>query len=252
MKTIERALDILEILLDHNGEVFMPDLARLSGLNNNSLYRITSTLRKRGYLRQRKKRGKYTLGPKFLEYCHHAKSKVNVEDIAYLYQEELCKKTGESVNYTVFDNSRNMAIDKQIVHTPHPLKVATEEGTELPLYCSSAGKILLASMGNQELNKYLENNELKTHTANTITSVPKLKKQLKAIRDRNIAFDDEEFLLGVRAVASGVLDKNGNTIATFGIFGPSARITIEKMNELAPLVRRYAQMLSAGIGYKSE
>ena len=81
MKTIEKALDILEILLNHGGEVSTPDLSRLSGLNNNSLYRVTSTLRKRGYLKQKKDRGRYALGPKFLAYSSLVKNKVKVEDI---------------------------------------------------------------------------------------------------------------------------------------------------------------------------
>jgi IclR family transcriptional regulator, KDG regulon repressor len=252
LKTIENTLDILEVLLHHGGEVSMLELSNQSGLNNNSVYRIISTLRKRGYLKQKKKGSKCGLGPKFLEYCQLVKNQVKIEDVAYLYQKELCEVTGESINFSVLDEKRISAIDNQIFHTPHALKVAMEEGAELPLYCTATGKILLANMDSKEQDKYLKKMQLTSYTDNTTTSVQKLKKQLEEIRENNIAFDYEEFLLGVRAVASKVFDEKGNTIAAFGIFGPSARISLEKLKEFVPLVTQYAHNLSQGIGFKNK
>ena len=68
MKSLQKALDILELFLGDEGEISLSDLSKSSGLNKSTVNRIALTLVKRGYLKQENRRGKYSLGIKFLDF----------------------------------------------------------------------------------------------------------------------------------------------------------------------------------------
>ena len=67
LKSITKALKILELFLDNKDEMVLGDIARSSGLEKTTVCRIVSVLVMHGFLKQRKKRGKYSLGIRFLD-----------------------------------------------------------------------------------------------------------------------------------------------------------------------------------------
>jgi len=82
MKAIKKTFDVLELFLNDKDEISLSDLSKLSGINKTTVSRITSTLVKLGYLRQRERRGKYSLGTKFLDFSGYIKTKIRIRDMA--------------------------------------------------------------------------------------------------------------------------------------------------------------------------
>jgi DNA-binding IclR family transcriptional regulator len=62
MKVIFKTFDILNIFLKSEESLTVAEITRLSGLNKSTVNRIASVLVKYGYLRQKEKRGPYSLG----------------------------------------------------------------------------------------------------------------------------------------------------------------------------------------------
>jgi DNA-binding IclR family transcriptional regulator len=129
------------------------------------------------------------------------------------------------------------------------LRIVPDEGVSLSLYNTSLGKILLANMSENELDKYLDSKVLVPNTPNTITNKQELKKQLTQIKKDGIAYEDEEYSPGVRAIGAGIKDAEGNTVGAITVIAPSIRLDRARMKELEPVVRDYAQKISRDLGY---
>jgi DNA-binding IclR family transcriptional regulator len=250
MKSFNKVFDILEIFLDiDNSEVRLSEIVKLSGLNISTVRRIVSMLVERGYLRQKEKWGKYSLGSKFLSFSGVINKRTNVRDTAMPYLLKLNKACRETVILATWDGKE--AFYREIIDSVNAIRILPDKNIKIPLYCTSVGKIILANMSKVELTQYLDNTELIPHSDNTITDVNLLKNQLNMALKENIAYDDQEFAYDSRSVASGIRDSQSNIIACICIFGPASRLTRTKMKETESLVINCAMEISNEIGYSN-
>ena len=252
MKSLTKALGILDLFLDNQGEMALSQIAKLSGLNKTTVSRIVSTLVKHGYLKQKEKRGKYSLGTIYLSFTGVVKSKLRVRNIAITYLTKLSQQVHESA-LIAYGNGNEEVFTETFHDTSQPnsvLRVVPVEGTGMPLHSTSVGKVLLANMSDEELEKYLNNKHLRHFTPNTIVNIKDMKKHLKTVRQKGIAFDDEEFSLGVRGVATGLRDSEGKIVGAIAVVAPSVRLTRARMQELASDVTSCAVDISTELGFR--
>lgn len=247
MRATERVLNTLESFLKQEGEIGLVELANLSKLNIATTHRVASILVKRGYLNQHKKRAKYSLSAKLLEFTPFIKSITKIADIAFPFLVELNKQVNESVIVSVLD--RNEAVNIEHVDSSQNLRFTSRAGARLPLHSTAVGKILLADMTEEELEKFLDNKGLTYFTENTITDPDRLRAELAAIRREEIAMNEEETELGVKCIASPIKDGSGKVVAAVSISGPSARLNSYRMGEFEYLVRNCGLKISKALGY---
>lgn len=247
MRAAERVLNILESFLNEEGEIGLVELANLSKLNISTTHRIASSLVKRGYLNQPNKRAKYSLSMKLLEFTPFIENIERIADIAFPFLVELNKQVNESIVVSVLD--RNEAINIEHVECRQNLRFTSRLGARLPLHSTAVGKILLAGMTEEELEKFLHSKELTRFTENTITDPDRLRAELATIRREEIAIGEEEFELGVICVASSIRDGSGKVIAAVVASVPSARLNSNRMQELKCLVRSCGLKISKALGY---
>ena len=250
MKTVRKALDILEVFLNDEDELGIGTVARLTKLNISTAHRLASIMLKKGYLSQPVNRGKYSLGLKLLEFTGAIKKKIEVRDVALPFMEKLNKKINESVNLAILDANEAVYIEQ--IETTHYLRTYIEVGHRVPLHASGAGKILLASMTEEEVKQFHKDKGLPSYTENTIRNFSKLKKELSKIRREGVAIDNEERELGVRCVAAPVRDGNGNVVAAISVSGPTARLNDKRLGEVESLLKDCALKSSQAMGYKGE
>ncbi len=249
MKSLNKALDVLEILLNLGGsEIRLSELAQMTGLNKATVSRIVSALVKRGYMHQVERRGKYVLGTKFLDFSAVIKQKNRIKDVAMPHLIKLNRLVEEAAALFSFDGERAIFVEE--VHSKHPLKITPDPTSSVPLYCTGVGKILLASKTAQELEKYFNNTDIRAFTPNTITEFNHLKSHLMTVAKEGVAYDDEEFSPGYRMVAAGIRDAGERLIGGIGVMGPAARLTPSKMKEIAPYVKYCAMEISMDLGYR--
>ena len=250
MSTVGKAIDILEATLKHRDEVGLADLANLTGLNRTTVYRITSILVKRGYLYQRRKGQKYSLGIKFLQYSKITNTAVNIKEQALPHLQKLCNEISETINMAVLDGVEPVSM--VIVAADRILSVVPGLVHKFPLHCTALGKVLLASIPDERIENIINIIGLDVLTDNTIIDKTKLKKEIEIIRRDGVAFDDEEYLLGIRSAAAPIKGENGNILAAISFVGPSVRISRVRMRQLSPMVKTCALGISRSLGYKGE
>lgn len=247
---IIKTCEVLEAFLkEKETEIGISHLASLTGLRVSTVHRIASTLVGKGYLKQMGKRGKYTLGLKFLEFNNVINRNMRIRDIALPMLEELRMATGESANLAILDHDNVVYIEH--VSSNQTLRTFTEVGNRAPLHCTGVGKIFLANM-KEEKRSLLSKKPFTRHTYNTITDFRELEKELSNIKQEGVAIDNGEMDIDVRCIAAPIKDKDGDVITALSISGPYARLNNKRVEELKPLVKSYGLEISRTLGYTAE
>jgi len=247
MKTIKKALDILEVFLNLKNEASISELVEITGLHPATVHGILKELAERGYIHQRNRRGKYTLGLSFLSFSTAINKITAIEDFFHPYLVKLSEEVNETINLSI--RNGNNVFSVSIVQPTQKIRVVIDEKAGIPMYCTGGGKIYLGEMNDEEFNNYCKNEKLVPYTPNTITDPIKLKKIVLKYKHEGIAFDMGEYALDVRNVSAPVRDYNGKLVATIGILGPSMRLTRGRLKELTPIIKSYAMEISQAIGY---
>ncbi len=250
MKTIQKALDILELFLDRDEEIGLAEIASLTGLNVSTAHRIVATLMKRGYLNQRQKRQKYSLSTKLLQFSNVLSKRMKIRDLAFPILDGLNKMVSESVNIAILD--QNEAVYIEHIESNQNLRMFTQVGNRVPLHSTGVGKVFLAHMNGEQLEDFLNGKLLPSYTKNTITDVDKLKHELIIIREEGVGIDDEEKEIGVKCIASPIKNSTGSVVAAISVSGPSARLSNKRVQEIKPLIKSCALEISRAMGYQGE
>jgi DNA-binding IclR family transcriptional regulator len=125
------------------------------------------------------------------------------------------------------------------------LRVDIHIGTRFPAHCTATGKMLLAALSDEELDLRLEHRKkLRKFTDKSISSLVALREALARARREGIARDFEECLVGVHCIAAPITGRGGEVVAAISISGPRERLTVEKMDELEPLLREATEAIS--------
>lgn len=246
MKLLRKSINVMDLFLANNGELSLEDITRLSGMNKSTVRRIALSLIDCGFLRQQRKRGKYTLGLRLLDYAQAVKKYNPLMDIAEPYLVELSQIIDETVSLAIWDG--RICVICQSIHPNHPLKVTSYEGSMAGLHYNSIGKAILAEIPEEDLNTRIPK-VLTRYTQNTITDINDLKKHLMTIRQEGVAIDDEEGFVGIRGIGAALKNGDGNVVGALTILGPSIRLTRERLRECVPIVKETAAKISQALGY---
>jgi DNA-binding IclR family transcriptional regulator len=97
------------------------------------------------------------------------------------------------------------------------VRLHSAEGSQLEAYCSAIGKILLAGLSDEELNRYAAEGDFVRLTCNTIVEPHLLLDEIELVRKRGWAVDAEEITMGLHCVAVPISDRAGKTVAAASI-----------------------------------
>lgn len=249
LQVVDRLFDILELFLLQKEKYTLVELAELSGCNITTTARIVNKLVERGYLNKIQSRKGYRLGKKILEYRKEPFNRVELRTTVYPFLIELSKSIDETIIFTAWDGLAHVLI--AAIPSPHMLLVVPADRalSDVELYNSSSGKIILANMSESELNKYCNTSPMKAYTPNSIMDINDLKSQLAAIKQEGVAYNLEELRVGESSVASAIRNGTGTVIGTLAVIGPAARLTRARLRQFAPSVKSVADDISHALGY---
>ncbi len=242
LSSVKRALQVLEAFDDDHPELGVTQISGQLGCHKSSISRILATLLVHGFVEKNSQTGKYRLGVKLIELGHRALRHFDLKEWARPFLEDLAERTGEIVHLSILDKNEIVYLDK--IGREQLLTVSTRVGGRHPAHSSAMGKVLLSGLSEERLSETLALAPLGRFTANTITEVPRLIKELDKVRRQGFAIDNEESFAGIRCVAAPVKNPRGEVIAAISTTVPKQRMGRERMRELIPLVTGCAQKIS--------
>jgi DNA-binding IclR family transcriptional regulator len=122
-------------------------------------------------------------------------------------------------------------------------------GVVRPAHCTALGKVLLAALSPEQLERFIQGQELRSYTPKTITEPDLLRQDIEKEARTGVAFDDGEFSPEVRCVAVAVHDFTAQIVGALGISGPVWRLSIQVLQRKTELVKEAARRLSRDLGY---
>jgi IclR family KDG regulon transcriptional repressor len=249
VQVLDRALAALEVLAARQGDCSLVELCKALKLHKSTVHRLMMVMEQHRLVDKNPETGGYRLGLKLFEFGSKAAAALDPRRHARPYLDRLQREFGETVFFCTLDEGQVFYLEK--VESQQSVRTACTVGSRAPAYCTAVGKAMLAELPEAEVNNIIRRWGLKPVTANTITSPTALKAELRAVRSRGYAIDNEEKEQGLRCVSAAVHGHSGKLLAAISVSGPAFRITKERIPEIGQVVMRAAQDLSAEFGYKA-
>src|SRR5438445_478502 len=187
---IDRAAQILDCFGFDHQELGVSEIGARTGLHRSTAHRILMALEYNDLIKQNPSTGKYHLGIKLFKLGHQAVSQLNLREICRTFLSRLMNDTKETIHLAVLDDDQVLYLDK--VEGPHALRMPSRVGRHIPTYCTSLGKAMLSCLDDQEVKSILRRQTLKPHTENTAKNINQLLADLRSVRKRGYAVDNEE------------------------------------------------------------
>ena len=246
VQSLGRAFAILEEVARHREGIGLADLSKLVGLHNSTTFHLAKTMVSLGYIRQEKDSKRYRIGRPLFALAASALDEIEMVNVAKPVLEELSRETGESSHFSVRMGDAVVVIAR--TGGPGAFQLAARVGVVRPAHCTALGKVMLASLNDDQLKRFLERVELKPSTEKSITEIPALLREIAEVRRTGVAFDEGEFNLEVHCIAVPVKDFTGQIVGALGISGPIWRQTNQAQRAKAKMLQAAAARLSAAFG----
>jgi IclR family KDG regulon transcriptional repressor len=248
IQSLGRAFAILEEVARHREGIGLADLSKRVGLHNSTAFHLVKTMVSLGYIRQEKDTKRYRVGRPLFALAASSLDEIEMVNVATPVLEDLARDTGESSHFAVRMGDAVTVIAR--TSGPGAFQLTDRVGVVRPAHCTALGKIILAALRPDQLQRFLERVELKPSTEKSITDIAVLRREIEEIRRSGIAFDDGEFNLEVRCVAVPVRDFTSQIVGALGISGPVWRLSIQALQSRAKMLQGAADRLSTDFGAK--
>jgi DNA-binding IclR family transcriptional regulator len=246
IQSIERAFAILEEVARNRDGIGLAELSKRLGLHSSTVFHLVRTMVALGCVTQLRDSKKYRIGRKLFTLAAGAFDDIELVSLATPVLERLSRDSGESSHFAVRSGEEIVVLAKTA--GTGMFQMADRSGMVRPAHATALGKVLLAALTAEQLERYLKARALHGFTPKTIVEREALARELEAVRRNGIAYDDGEFDAEVRCVAVPVRDFAGRIAGAIGISGPVWRLSLQALQEKSVRVRAAAAELSAELG----
>lgn len=248
VQSVDRALSIIEVLSDFENGLGITEISEKVELSKSTVYRLLSTLIYKGYVKQNQSDSMYSLTLKLFELGNKKVENMNLTTVALPYLEELMKKTNEVVHLVVRDGIEMVYISK--VEPKKTIRMYSRIGKRIPMYCTAVGKAMMSQMTEKEIETIWEKSNIKKLTDKTIININDIKKDLKEIREKGYAIDEQENELGIRCIGTVIRGYNGKLWGAISVSGSILSFTTDKIKDFANYILECSNIISKELGYR--
>ncbi|WP_411957789.1 HTH-type transcriptional regulator BhcR [Paracoccus homiensis] len=245
IQSLERALDILDMLAGHSG-LTLSEVADKMQQSPSTVHRVLHTLASRGVVESDPATQSWQIGPAAFRLGSAFMRRSGIVERARPVLRALMEHSGETANLGILNGDCVLFISQ--AETQETIRAFFPPGTRSPLHASGIGKALLAFGRPQTLDQTLAQAPLQRFTDKTLTQPQELRDDVARIRARGFAFDDEERTRGMRCIAAPVFDLTGEAVAGISVSGPTHRIGSEHVKTLGAVVAAAAADLTQKMG----
>lgn len=229
LKTIDKTVAIVEALQENNGGG-VTEIAGMLDFSPATVHNHLSTLKKHRLVVQ--DGDEYRLGLRFLNVGGYARDQYNVLSLVEPKLEEIAEETTERAQFLLEEHGRAIVVEKET--SPNAVVADTVIGKTSFMHASAAGKAMLSAMDDARVERIVDRWGLPKRTENTITERDALFREVSEIRSTGYAFNDEESIVGLRAVGVPVIDPHDTILGGLSVSGPAHRMHGSRYDEEIP------------------
>jgi DNA-binding IclR family transcriptional regulator len=246
---VERALAMLEAVAQAPEGLSNAEISRNLQIPKSSASYILRTLETQGYLNRDPETAKYRVGLKILSLSRGALSGIDVREVALPIMRHLMEKTSLTCHLAILDGPDAVYIEK--VEPQGFIRMDTWVGRRMRVHATSVGKALVAYIPEERLQRIISERGMEKRTSKTITTMPRLLKELEKVRAQGYAVDDEENNLGARCVGAPIFNQQGAIEASLGVSGTTNQVNAHTIPRIVEALKDAARHISMQLGYRA-
>lgn len=194
---IDKCFQILSLLGKKKEPMGITEISTALSLNKSTVFNMVYTLSDLGVLENHENKFRFGTGLYVLGKAAEQGSDL-IRNI-HPYLKDISKKTNLSAFLGIRSGLKAIIIDKS--DSTYDLKISSEIGARIPLVAGAHGKAFLSLLTDEEVQEILANLELKKYTRFSASDKKKYLNTLIQVREEGFAYEDEEYLEGIRALA---------------------------------------------------
>lgn len=230
-QSIQRIFHVIEVLAKHTNGISLQSLSAETGLAKSTAHRMLTSLVELGYVVQDSFSARYRLTLKMFELGSGVVNDMDILAVARPHLDRLSRHTGEAVHLVLRDGVDIVYLHKS--EASGARRMSSQVGLRAPLFCTGVGKAILATLPYSEVERIWKKSPIEQITEHTIIDFNQLCDQLKAVRSKGYAIDDEENELGIRCVAVALPGPGGVADAAFSISSLVPHMNEERIEKIA-------------------
>ncbi len=252
VQVVDRVVDVLDCFTLSQREVSLPEITEATGLNRSTARRITASMERHGLLQQAPTKGSFRLGPRLFELGAIVCASFSLREASAEPLAALERRSGATILLASRNGEYSVIIDRRqgVGEGPAMVSLPDEVGTVRPVTYGALGRVVLATIAPEAVNKLLDKYPLEQYTHYSVTDREVLFEQLALVRSRGYAIEVNEVLEGLMSIAAPILDFAGKTVGILALGLPSTRESDEAfLNAAIDDLKQAASEVSANMGY---
>ena len=232
---LARGLSVMRAFGNQPDRLTLAELSKIVELPRATVRRCLLTLSTLGYVESS---GRYfRLSPQVLTLSQAYFSSSSLPRITQSSIEQISEVVHESCSVSVLTCDEVVYVARSA--RKRSASLHRDVGVNLPAYCTSMGRVLLANLSPEELRGYFSRVTLKKYNHKTITDEAALRKILDQVRKDDYCVIDSELEYDLRAIAVPVRNVAGDIVAAVNVSTENNRLTIKQLQtEVLPVMRQ--------------
>ncbi|HVS78396.1 MAG TPA: IclR family transcriptional regulator C-terminal domain-containing protein [Steroidobacteraceae bacterium] len=220
----------------------LSDIARIAAIPAATARRCLLTLEDLGYVTRNGR--SFLLRPKVLELGAAYLDSMDIDHLTKNHLEELASRTGDSAAMSVLDGNDIVYVARASVRTL--VRLEAHVGSRFPAHATSMGRVMLAGLTPERLERYFATAKLEALTDKTVCDPTELRALIEECRRCGYSAVADELAYGVVALAVPVLDQSGRVVAALNTSSHSGRTTRARLvRDRLGMLRQLSRRISA-------
>ncbi len=242
MGGLAKGLLVIRAFTRDHSALTLSEVAEIAGMPAATARRCLLTLEEHGYVMRRGR--SFLLRPKVLELGAAYLESMDIEHLTQTQLEDLARQTGDSAALSVLDGNDIVYVARTSVRTL--VRLEAHVGSRFPAHVTSMGRVLLAGLPPDRLDRYFRTQQFRALTDRTVTEPRRLRQLVEECRRAGYSAVEDELAYGVVAVAVPVFDQQGRVVAALNSSSHSRRIAKAKLvRERLAMLQQASRQISA-------
>jgi len=181
---VGKAFRILQLISKSDDGAGLSELAEALEMSKGTVHGVVSALEDLGAVLRDPRTRKFTLGFTLFELGKRAYSQIDLKDLARPVLEDLMEKTRETAYLGVLNGMRITILD--VVESRQDLKITSPKGSNIPLFAGATGKVMLASMEEEQSRTIIMQNKIPRFTENSITDPELYMREVREAKESGV------------------------------------------------------------------
>jgi IclR family transcriptional regulator, acetate operon repressor len=245
MRTVEKALRLLDIFDETQPEIGLSELARRAGLDKATALRMLSDMGAAGLIEQNPDSRAWRLGAGILRLARLREALFPVGEVIGPILQRLAEETGETAHASLRAGRDLGTIG--VVESARSNRVYIEPGLILPLHATASG-VAYCAFARPEVRDEVLARTLTAHTGATPADRDQLAARIDAAAARGYAIADQTFETEVCGIALPLFGPDGYASGALAVASPSSRMSPDRARAILAALIPAARDATRGLG----